>query len=276
MEIGETLFAKTAADFRRFLIENGQTKKEIWLVIYKKSSGRSGLSYEAAVDEALCFGWIDGMMKSMDREKYAQRFTPRRPHSHWTEANLVRARRLIAAGKMTASGRAVLPEEFKQEADMANRDLIQTFVDYHLAMSNRVWESIEQITEQQFLQEDPYSRGSIRNLMVHLANTDRSWLAGLKNLPDVRGQLKKYEEYPDRTSVRTYGNSISQELGAYVHELSEADLNSSPIDIPGPRWEVLLHLVNHGTDHRATVLQRLNEFGAPTFDQDFILWRMNP
>jgi uncharacterized damage-inducible protein DinB len=139
-------------------------------------------------------------------------------------------------------------------------------------MSRRVWDSIDQIIEEQFLADDAYSRGSIRNLMVHLTHTDLRWMTGLKNLPDPGASMKKYEEYPDRNSVRLYWESVAAELAGYVNRLDEAELGENPVDIPGPRWEVLLHLVNHGTDHRSTVLQRLHEYGAPTFDQDFIMW----
>ena len=113
MEIGETLTAANSADFRRWLEANHQEHKEIWLVIYKKASGKSGVSYEEAVDTALCFGWIDSTMKSMDAEKVAQRFSPRRKGGNWTATNLAKARRLIAEGKMTAAGRAALPEDFE-------------------------------------------------------------------------------------------------------------------------------------------------------------------
>lgn len=150
--------------------------------------------------------------------------------------------------------------------------MLQTFIDYHIAMTRRVWASIDRITGAQFLADDEYSRGSIRNLMVHMAHTDLRWLTGLKNLPDPARSLKDYVEYPDRASVRAYWDSVAQELAAYVHNLSQAELDQNPADIPGPRWEVLMHLVNHGTDHRSTVLQKLHEFGAHTFDQDFILW----
>ena len=67
---------------------------------------------------------------------------------------------------------------------MSSAEMIRTFIEYHYALSRRVWESIDQITEEQFVQNDAYSRGSIRNLMVHLANSDRRWLAGLKNQPE--------------------------------------------------------------------------------------------
>ena len=110
MDVTDTLEVTSAEEFRAWLQANHRTHKEIWLVIHKKSSGRPSIAYEAAVEVALCFGWIDGMLKSLDAERYAQRFTPRRPGSHWTETNLARARRLITEGRMTEAGLAVLPE----------------------------------------------------------------------------------------------------------------------------------------------------------------------
>lgn len=112
MQIGETLTAHTPADFRRWLEANHQAKKEIWLVIYKKASGKAGISYDESIEEALCFGWIDSLAKSMDAEKYAQRFSPRRKGGNWTATNLAKARRLIAEGKMTEAGRQILPDDF--------------------------------------------------------------------------------------------------------------------------------------------------------------------
>jgi uncharacterized damage-inducible protein DinB len=155
---------------------------------------------------------------------------------------------------------------------MSGIDMIRTFIEYHVDMSRRVWESIDQISDEQFIAQESYSRGSIRNLMVHLSHTDLRWLTGLKNLPDPGAGMKTYEEYPDRVSVREYWESVAAELTGYVSRLDDAELNENPVDIPGPRWEVLLHLVNHGTDHRSTVLQKLQSYGAPTFDQDFIMW----
>ncbi|MGD0613421.1 MAG: hypothetical protein ABSB41_18130 [Anaerolineales bacterium] len=113
MQLGEILTVSSRAEFRNWLAYHHRTKKEIWLVIYKKASGRATITYEDAVEEALCFGWIDGIVKSLDHEKYVQRFLPRRKWSHWTEANRAKARRLIAEGKMSPAGRAVLPTELE-------------------------------------------------------------------------------------------------------------------------------------------------------------------
>jgi uncharacterized damage-inducible protein DinB len=143
-------------------------------------------------------------------------------------------------------------------------------VEYHIAMTRRVWDSVDQLSERDFLAEDSYSRGSIRNLMVHLASVERRWLTGLKNLPDV-GHLK-FEDYPTKAAARTMFEQVSEDLGDYVRQLDEVQMNESAEGIPSPRWQILMHLVNHGTDHRATVLQRLQACGAPTFDQDLILW----
>jgi uncharacterized damage-inducible protein DinB len=152
-------------------------------------------------------------------------------------------------------------------------ELIKTFVSYHLDMTRRVWESIDQLTEEQFVADDAYSRGSIRNLMVHLANTDSNWLAGLKNIPESEDPPRRqYEDYAIRTSVHAFWDATAKDVAEYIETLTEAALNENPTDIPSPRWQVLLHITNHGTDHRSTVLQRLHEFGAPTFDQDFIYW----
>jgi uncharacterized protein YdeI (YjbR/CyaY-like superfamily) len=110
MEITQTLEVSERAEWRRWLSENHATASEIWLVSYKSSTGKPRIAYLAAVEEALCFGWIDGIAKSLDEQRTAQRFTPRRPKSNWTELNKERARRLIASGHMTEAGRTVLPD----------------------------------------------------------------------------------------------------------------------------------------------------------------------
>lgn len=114
MEIGETLYVTNPEDFRKWLKENHKSKQEIWLIQYKKATKKPSVNYVDAVEEALCFGWIDGTQKSMDAERYALRFSPRRPKSNWTETNKERARRLIADGKMTEAGFASLPADVKE------------------------------------------------------------------------------------------------------------------------------------------------------------------
>src|SRR5437763_14224941 len=111
MEIGETLLVTSGQQWREWLAQHHTDRKEIWLIYYKKSSGKTGISYEESVEEALCFGWIDGMTKGIDEESYAGRFTPRRARSRWSESNRVRVVRLLREGRMTEAGLAVLPED---------------------------------------------------------------------------------------------------------------------------------------------------------------------
>ena len=113
MEIGETLLVHTRQEWREWLAVHIQTHKEIWLVFYKKSAHRSGISFDDAIEEALCFGWIDSQLKGINEQTYAIRFTPRRPQSQWTAGNRARAARLMSEGKMTEAGLAVLPAEMR-------------------------------------------------------------------------------------------------------------------------------------------------------------------
>jgi len=149
-------------------------------------------------------------------------------------------------------------------------DLIQLYVEYHIEMTRRVWDLIDTITDEQFLAEDGYSQGSLRNLMVHLASVDRRWLAGLKNLDDV-GHLKQ-EDFLTRAAAREAFENVAKDLAEYISTLTEDVLNKPTDKVDRSQWQILLHLVNHGTDHRATVLQRLNELGVKTFPQDLVIW----
>jgi uncharacterized protein YdeI (YjbR/CyaY-like superfamily) len=97
------------ARWRRWLERNHAAKRGVWLVTYKKSAGKPRIEYEAAVEEALCFGWIDSKSKAVDEERTSLYFAPRRPGSNWTEGNLARVRRLEEAGLLTDAGRAALP-----------------------------------------------------------------------------------------------------------------------------------------------------------------------
>lgn len=96
--------------WRAWLAEHHATEVEIWVVHYKKRTGKPGLAYEDAVQEALCFGWIDGLLKRIDDEKHVIRYCPRRKNSVWSETNKARVKRLIAQGRMTDAGLAKVVE----------------------------------------------------------------------------------------------------------------------------------------------------------------------
>jgi uncharacterized protein YdeI (YjbR/CyaY-like superfamily) len=99
-------FFKDAAAFRAWLSKNHDTAREIYLGFYKAKSNRSGLTYLEAVEESLCFGWIDGRVNRIDDVCHMQRYTPRIAGSHWSRINIARARALQKAGRMTPAGLA--------------------------------------------------------------------------------------------------------------------------------------------------------------------------
>ena len=97
-------FFKSAAEFRGWLKVNYDRVSEVWVGFHKKDSGKGGLTYAEAVDEALCFGWIDGLKKRVDELSYTHRFTPRKAKSNWSRINVQHAQRLKKAGRMTQAG----------------------------------------------------------------------------------------------------------------------------------------------------------------------------
>ena len=136
MEITETLYVSTRDEWRKWLSEYHATKKEIWLISYAKNDSKPSILYLHAVEEALCFGWIDGIAKKIDSDGTAQRFTPRRPKSNWSALNKERARRLIQNGKMTEAGLKVLPDlspdsfQFPQDILEALQNDVQTWKNF--------------------------------------------------------------------------------------------------------------------------------------------------
>jgi uncharacterized protein YdeI (YjbR/CyaY-like superfamily) len=109
----EVLFFETPAEWRAWLEEHHATASELWVGFYKKASGRRSLTWSEVVDEALCFGWIDGKAQGIDEHRYRQRLTPRRANSNWSAVNIAKVAELRAQGRMTPAG---------EEAFAARRD----------------------------------------------------------------------------------------------------------------------------------------------------------
>ena len=100
----EPQFFATPAEFRAWLEEHHADEPELLVGFYKKSSGKPSMTWSESVDEALCFGWIDGVRRSVDDERYTIRFTPRRPRSTWSAVNIERAKELARLGRMRPAG----------------------------------------------------------------------------------------------------------------------------------------------------------------------------
>lgn len=102
--MAEQLFVSDRDEWREWLKENHESKKEVWLVYYKKRTGKASVPYDDSVEEALCFGWVDSIVKKLDKQTFARKFTPRKGESRWSEANKKRVLEMIEEGKMAEAG----------------------------------------------------------------------------------------------------------------------------------------------------------------------------
>lgn len=136
MDITQTLYVTNRKDWRKWLKKHHKTDKDIWLVYYKKETGKPRIAYNDAVEEALCFGWIDSIVKTLDKERTVQRFSPRKPNAKYSQANIERLRALIAKKKVIKEVAEtlgdVLNEKFKIAPDIlkavkGNRDAWKNF-----------------------------------------------------------------------------------------------------------------------------------------------------
>ena len=145
MEKQKTLYVTERKDWRLWLKENHNKEKEIWLIYYRKSSSKPRISYNDAVEEALCYGWIDGILKRVDEEKFAQRFSPRRPNSNLSEMNKERIRRLIKQKKMTAIGLKAVSHAFDKNKDpklVVAEDILKA-----LKSNKETWKNFQNFSE---------------------------------------------------------------------------------------------------------------------------------
>jgi len=127
----EILEFPNRAAFRRWLEENGTTSEAVWLIFGKKN-GPITITYSEALEEALCFGWIDGHMKSLDDKRYKRRFTPRRANSNWSDKNKGLVKELEEQGKMTDRGREKI-EEAKKNGQWDSPDAIRATTDEQIS-----------------------------------------------------------------------------------------------------------------------------------------------
>ena len=129
MKMLKTLHAANRTKWREWLDKNHAKHSEVWLVFFKKQTGEPQVSYNEAIEEALCFGWIDSNIQNIDSEKYARKFTPRKKGSKWSALNKRRVVLMIREGKMTESGLAALnfmdaEDDYGRTPERAQNDLI--------------------------------------------------------------------------------------------------------------------------------------------------------
>jgi len=138
MEVTKTLYVTNRDDWRSWLGEHYAEESDIWLVYYIKEIGKPRIPYNEAVEEALCFGWIDSIVRNIDHERYAQRFTPRKPDSKYSQTNKERLKKLIDDGKVIPEVLANLEEvdlvrfEFPEDIMAALRENKQAWENFQI------------------------------------------------------------------------------------------------------------------------------------------------
>jgi len=168
MEIGKTVYFSNRAEWRKWLSKHHESEREIWLIYYRKDSGKARIPYNDAVEEALCFGWIDSILKKVDAESFAQRFSPRNPKSRWSEMNKERVRRLVEQGKMTEAGLAKLGGGVDDLPYEIPDDILEA-----LKANEETWENFQRFPE------------SYKRIRV-------GWIDGSRNNPEAFSTRLRY------------------------------------------------------------------------------------
>jgi uncharacterized damage-inducible protein DinB len=155
-----------------------------------------------------------------------------------------------------------------------NADAFRHFYGYHFTENRKIWDCyIAQLSDEQFTQDVDYSHGSVRNQIVHIISVDDSWFSGLRGV-EIPERLDP-ADFDDRESIRAHWDKVEQSMRDYLAGLRDDMLFDKPLsgeDKDLVLWQVLLHVVNHGTDHRAQLLRLLNDLGVKTTSQDYIFY----
>lgn len=183
MEIGETLYVTKRKDWRRWLAKNYNKKKEIWLIYYKKSSGKPRIAYEDAVEEALCYGWIDSIIKRIDDEKHAQRFSPRRKGSQLSEINHERVKKMIKQNRMTEAGLKAIK--------LTKRELkIKPDILKELRKNKKAWENFRRFP-------DSYQRVRIAYIESQRRHSKQAFEKSLRNFLKLTKNNKMFGSWKE-------------------------------------------------------------------------------
>jgi len=145
MEIKNTLYVTNRKDWRKWLAKNHKTEKEIWLIYYRKETGKPRILYDDAVLEALCYGWIDSTAKKIDGERFAQRFTPRSPKSVLSQMNKERIYELIKEKRMTKWGLKAVAHVFNPKTDDPDNFVIPPEIVKALRANKNAWKYFQKM-----------------------------------------------------------------------------------------------------------------------------------
>jgi uncharacterized damage-inducible protein DinB len=157
-----------------------------------------------------------------------------------------------------------------------NADAFRHLYDYHFEQNRSLWDGfIARLTDEEFSRPVDYSIGSPRNHVIHMMSVDRAWFSPLWGDPDSSHFAP--DSFPDRAAIRAQWDAVEGQMRAFLAGLRDEQLEERPYpddeeDNQLRLWQVLLHVANHGTDHRAQVLRVLHDFGYRTPPQDYIFY----
>jgi uncharacterized damage-inducible protein DinB len=155
-----------------------------------------------------------------------------------------------------------------------NANAFRHFYEYHFAENRKIWDSyVTQLSDEQFTRDVAYSHGSVRDQIVHIISADDTWFSGLRGvaIPEPLNPA----DFRDRASIRAHWDDVEQTMRDYLAELRDDMLFDKPLEGEDKDlilWQVLLHVANHGTDHRAQLLRLLSDVGVKTTSQDYIFY----
>jgi uncharacterized damage-inducible protein DinB len=157
-----------------------------------------------------------------------------------------------------------------------NANAFRHFYDYHFTENRKIWDSyVNQLSDEQFTQNVDYSHGSVRDQIVHLIDAEEMWFSELQGFQP--SEALPSTDFADRETIRAYWDNVEQNIRTYLADLRDEMLFDRPIKEPEEDkvlivWQVLLHVANHATDHRAQLLRVLHDLGVETTYQDYIFY----
>jgi len=186
----ETFYPATKEDWRQWLIKNHLTKQSIWLMYYKKQTNKPSIVWSDAVDEALCFGWIDSTARTIDEERYIQYFTRRKPNSVWSKINKEKVARLIATGMMAEAGLKTI-EIAKQNGKWEILDEVEELI-VPLELEKKL--KLNPIAETYFMGLSKSVRKSILQWLI-IAKRPETRQKRMDEIVDLAGQKLKPKQF---------------------------------------------------------------------------------
>jgi uncharacterized protein YdeI (YjbR/CyaY-like superfamily) len=185
MKTTDTLYLTDRNEWRNWLKKNHNIKKEIWLIYYKKHTGKPRIPYEDAVEEAICFGWIDSTIRRIDNEKFMQKFTPRNIKSNWSDLNKERAKKMIKLDKMTESGYKKIEKvdlDSKEQKPVKNELMAPDDLIKELKNKKNAWKNFNKLAP------------SYKRQYIGWLNTTKKKETRLKRINEITDKLEKNQK----------------------------------------------------------------------------------